>query len=269
MSQADIYKQYLTDYDDAVKKYNRQSKAFSKSLQLQGGPLLAKDGNTGQEYGLWRTPDASYERVNTGTYKDYQAASGYGSGQPKEGFGTFMAEIKTPNGTNYQSPDSVEIKPDAQGRWTTNDAFDSRAIYSFGGYDSDAGWYRNIGDGVAAKLTGGKPTGELVTQRIAGDERRAEELMKSGAYKNVTYIPGDEGGGAIDVTYELLKFPDQPGEFKKKPPSLTLDQIKEIQNPTPTMTDIERASSSGLVNAVRQRAAMAAEEDEGLISSSR
>lgn len=240
MSTADIYKQYLSDYEDAAKRYNRNAKAYQNSLVLQGGPARAKDSNTGQEYGLYWTPDGARNVVQSGTAEDYQKAWNAANDQQRQNFGGYIEG------------------QDGKGTWTTREGQNPNAIRSFGSIGSGEGYYSDLGGGVSAMRIGGKGTGKYVTERISGDEYQARQMAESGRYKDVKLVNGgaNENGDPIsyiDVTYEEMAFPDKPGEFNKKQPSLSIAQYREMQNPTPTISDIERESDGGIINSVRSQ----------------
>lgn len=259
MSAAQIYSQYISDYENAAKKYNRGAKLYQNSLVLQGGPVRAKDSNTGQEYGLYSTPDGGRNIVRSGTAEDYQKAMAAADEAQRQNFSGY---IEGQGG---------------KGNWTTREGQSPDAIRTFGGWQGGEGYYSDLGNGVAAMRTGGKGTGKYVTERISGDQSRADELASSGRYKDVKFVPGpattDENGNPqsndfIDVTYEELAFPDKPGEFKTKKPELSIAQLREISNPTPTVADAEREGGGevGLIESARNKFLSA---KPGLISSSR
>lgn len=245
MSTADIYKQYLSDYEDAAKRYNRNANAYQNSLVLQGGPVRAKDSNTGQEYGLYSTPDGGRNIVQRGTREEYGKAV-----EGKENFGSFVPDTQADFWSGQQASNT--------GTWTTREGQNPSAIRSFGGWQGGEGYYSDLGNGVAAMRAGGKGTGKYVTERISGDEYQARQMAESGRYKDVKLVNGgaNENGDPIsyiDVTYEEMAFPDKPGEFNKKQPSLSIAQYREMQNPTPTISDIERESDGGIINSVRSQ----------------
>ena len=255
MSQADIYKQYISDYENAAKKYNRHANAYQNSLVLQGGPIRAKDSNTGQEYGLYSTPDGTRQIVQSGSAQEYFNRS--------QSDGNVSGFIQNPSNSDY-------------GTWVRAEGQDPKAIHSLGGQGLAEGYYTDLGNGVAAVRTGGKGTGQFVTERISGDSDMARQMSESGKYKDVKLVPGsswsDDNGNThdesyIDVTYEQMKFPDKPGAFNKDRPSLTLQQLREIQNPSQTVTDEERSGDVGLINSVRAKERLA--NGNGLLSTSR
>ena len=88
----------------------------------------------------------------------------------------------------------------------------------------------------------------------------AEQLANSGQYKDVKVVSapatdseGNGVSGLIDVTYEQMKFANAPGDFTKKKPSLSMAQMREMQNPTPSMAEVEANSDSGLIEAARSK----------------
>ena len=262
MSTADIYKQYLSDYEDAAKRYNAQGKAYQNSLQLSGGPANVRDSNTGQMYGLYWTPQQRERQiVQNGTEQDY-----YNARQNQDNLSDFAPGE---NGT---------------GTWTRREGQNPNAMHAFGTIGGPSGYYADLGNGVAALRTGGRPTGNIITERIEGDQRQADEMAASGNYRDVRFNPGsgevvghtigngDMPGdavyapGSIDVSYEELAFADKPGDFRKQKPSLTQAQIREMQNPTPTASDEVRGEDIGLINGVRLKEQKAG---AGLISSER
>lgn len=244
MSAAQIYSQYISDYEDAAKKYNRQSKSYQNSLVLQGGPARAKDSNTGEDYGLYWTPDGTRQIVKKGTAEDYQKSYAAANEDQRRAFGQYT-----------EGQDGV-------GSWTTAEGQNPNAIRAWGSIGGGEGYYADLGNGVAAMRTNGKPTGKYITERISGDKYRADELARSGRYKDVRFVPGQDGtdeygnsfsNDRIDVTYEEMAFPDKPGEFKAKKPSLSMAQMREIANPTPTMADYEKdgGGDPGLIESAR------------------
>lgn len=240
MSTADIYKQYLTDYEDAAKKYNRNANAYQNSLVLQGGPARAKDSNTGQEYGLFWTPGTERNVVKSGTAEDYQKAYQAANEEQRQSFGGYVEG------------------QDGKGSWTTREGQNPNAIHAFGSIGGGEGYYSDLGGGVSAMRTGGKGTGKYVTERISGDEYQAQQMAESGRYKDVKFVNGgtNENGDPasyIDVTYEEMGFADKPGTFNAKKPSLTMGQMREMQNPTPTVSDYERESDTGLIQSARDK----------------
>lgn len=267
MATADIYRQYLSDYEEAAKKHNRSANAYQNSLVLQGGPARAK-GEDGQEYGLFWTPGTERNVVHSGTEEEYQKAYAAANEAQRQNFGGYA------------------VGQDGKGSWTIREGQNPDAIHAFGSIGSGEGYYSDLGNGVSAMRTGGKATGKFITERLSGDERQAQELRDSGRYKDVRFTPGsgdvvghtmgngDESGspiyapGSIDVSYEEMAFADKPGEFRAKKPSLSMAQLREIANPTPTMAEAERegVNDVGLIESARNKFMSA---KPGLISSSR
>lgn len=262
MSAAQIYNQYISDYENAAKKYNRKANAYQDTVNYQGGPVHAKSTD-GQDLGLYITTDGGRNIVKQGTSEDYQKAYQAANEEQRQNFGNYIDDGK------------------GGATWTQREGQDTNAIHTFGnsgwGGGQGEGYYKDVGNGYAAARTGGKGTGQFVTERISGDDMTAQQMRDSGKYKDVKFVPGESGtdengnpysNNYIDVTYEQMAFPDQPGEFKAKKPELSMAQLREMANPTPTMAEAERSGVNdvGLIEAARNQFNSA---KPGLISSSR
>lgn len=207
---AAIYRQYLDDYANKAKQFNRQSYVYNNSIEYQGGPRKAQSQD-GQTLGLWDAVPEQAQIVNRGKATDFEAAFANQTDRP---------EFVQPRDENGNATSET-------GTWLT-----TRTVGDGAYRGEDGQWYTNVGGGVAARRTGGKPTGETVTQRMSVDP---------------------ETGVAVDKTYEVMKFAKSPGEFMAKKPSLSLQQLREAENPTPTAADLERAGDSemGLIQRTR------------------
>lgn len=245
MSAAQIYSQYISDYEDAAKKYNRSARAYQNTTDYNGGPIKAQSQD-GQSLGLYQMPDGGRNIVKTGTADDYQKAYQSANEEQRQAFGQYA--------------DSYDDRGMAtgSGTWTVREGQDANAVHSFGGWQGGEGYYKDVGNGMAAARSGGRGTGQYVTERIAGSADQANQMLSSGKYKDVKYGENgvNEDGNAIgyiDVTYEQMRFPDHPGEFKAKKPSLSMAQMREIANPTPTMADYEKdgGGDPGLIESAR------------------
>lgn len=245
MSAADIYRQYLTDYEDAAKKYNRSARAYQNTTDYYGGPIKAQSQD-GQSLGLYSTPGTERQIVKQGTADDYQKAYQAANEEQRQAFG------------QYAEANDNQGRPTGSGTWTVREGQDGNAIHSFDGWQGGEGYYKDLGNGFAAARSGGRGTGQFVTERISGNAEQAQTMLASGKYKDVKY--GDNGVnengeplGYIDVTYEQMRFPDAPGEFKAKKPSLSMAQTREMQNPTPSMAEVELNTDGGIIEAVRNK----------------
>lgn len=259
MSAAQIYSQYISDYEDAAKKYNRSARAYTNTTDYNNGPIRAQSTD-GQQLGLYSTPGTERQIVKQGTADDYQKAYEAANAEQRQAFGQY---IEGENGA---------------GSWSVREGQNPNAIHSFGGFDFNNGqrpesYYKDLGNGYAAMRSGGRGTGQYVTERISGNAEQAQTMLLSGKYKDAKYGENgvNENGepmGYIDVTYEQMRFPDAPGEFNAKKPSLSMSQMREIANPTPTMAEAERngVNDVGLIESARQKFMSA---KPGLISSSR
>ena len=260
MSTAQIYSQYISDYEDAAKKYNRSARAYQNTTDYYGGPIRGQT-QSGETLGLYSTPGTERQIVKQGTADNYQKAYQAANEEQRQAFGRY-AEVNDSMGN-----------PTGSGTWTVREGQDGNAIHSFGGWQGGEGYYKDLGGGMAAARSGGRGTGQFVTERIDGSAEQAQTMLASGKYKDVKY--GDNGVnengdpvGYIDVTYEQMSFPDAPGEFNAKKPSLSMAQLREIANPTPTMAEAERegVNDVGLIESARNKFMSA---KPGLISSSR
>ena len=260
MAAADIYRQYITDYEDAAKKYNRSARAYTNTTDYTGGQIHVQSTD-GQQLGLYSTPSTERQIVKQGTADDYQKAYQAANEEQRRAFG------------QYAETNDNQGRPTGSGTWAVREGQDGNAVHAFDGWQGGEGYYKDLGNGYAALRSGGRGTGQFVTERIGGDAEQAQKMLSSGKYKDVKY--GDNGVnengepmGYIDVTYEQMSFPDQPGAFNAKKPSLSMAQMREIANPTPTMAEAERSGINdvGLIETARNKFMSA---KPGLISSSR
>lgn len=256
-SNVNILRQYLDDYSNAATKYNRAGKEYQGTLQLQGGPKVAKNAQ-GESFGLWEMPNGNVQRVQSGTYQDYHnlLAQQYAQhGYAANGMTEFVNDERPfEAGWGEGGMYTPQVRPESRGTWVLPESQSGNAIRG-----ADGGYYTDVGGGLAARRTGGVGTGEFITERRGGNAAELEGLRQSGMYKDVKYIDAgtDTDGntiGYIDVTYEKMAFPDKPGAFDKKPPSFTLQQEKALKGEdTTTMADADR-ESEGVIGAILNQA---------------
>lgn len=295
MATADIYRQYLTDYEDAAKKYNRGARAYQNALQLTGGPIKAKDSNTGQELGLYSKGGSIFNggggmgplmpndyAVKTGTYAEYKkAAENSGDGRRQGAFGIEFTDenLQVKNYYNAKAAESgrafglfntagpYQASDDDPVSWeekVANPSGETRNIYGQ--------QFADVGNGYYAGLKGGVGTGKFTTSRLTVSQDDFKRMQESGQYKDLKVLNSinDESGESylVDATYEQMRMPQRPGEFNARKPSLSIAQMREIQNPTPTMAEAERegVGEKGLIEAARSKFLSA---KPGLISASR
>lgn len=267
MATADIYRQYLTDYEDAAKKYNRGARAYQNALQLTGGPIKAKDSNTGQELGLYSKGGSIFSlaggsggggmgqlmpndyAVKTGTYADYKKAAEKGgvnnyynakAAESDRAFGLFNTAGP------YQASDDDPVSWEEK---VANPSGETRNIYGQ--------QFADVGNGYYAGLKGGVGTGKFTTSRLTVSPDDFKRMQESGQYKDLKVLKSinDESSESylVDATYEQMRMPQRPGEFNAKKPSLSMAQTREMQNPTPTMAEVELNTDGGIIEAVRNK----------------
>lgn len=248
MAAADIYRQYFDDYEKSVKDYTNAAHGYNKSVNYTSGPIRAKSQD-GQELGLFSTPQTTRNVVRTGTMDDFAKAAGSGAGM--------FVEDRDINGIGKGT-----------GSWSVSEGMNGDAIHTM-----DGSYFSDVGQGYAALRQGGKPSGNFVTERITGTPDQVQQMLESGKYKDVKYVggEGEDGNGYIDVTYEEMRFPKNPGEFTAEKPNLSLQQIREMNNPTPTQAQMAMAEGDdvGLINRVRAMQKKSELPGEGLINSSK
>lgn len=293
MATADIYRQYLTDYEDAAKNYNRGARAYQNALDLTSGPIKAKDSNTGQDLGLYNNSGSLFGggggmgplmpndyAVKTGTYAEYKKAAENGGDGRRQGALGIEFTDENPRIKNYYNAKAEERvgpfnmpRDDYQASdndlvsWEeklSNPSGETRNIYGQ--------QFADVGNGYYAGLKGGVGTGKFTTSRLTVSPNDFKRMQESGTYKDLKVLKSinDESGESylVDATYEQMRMPQRPGEFTEQKPSLSIAQMREIANPTPTMAEAEREGFNdvGLIESARNKFMSA---KPGLISSSR